>query len=107
MDRSRTPISLSSTRIGRTDLGEGTLLIDDESLTIVVRSTADEKPIRVSLASVEDVCLAGDGDIALSLRDKTRIVFATPNAASVRDELLMRCRALPEFTRALRAFGSR
>ena len=109
IDRSRTPIAVTAIRIGRTHLGDGTLVIDDDAVTIVVRSTVDERPVRVPLASVDGVVL-GEGDdheLSLSLRDSTRVTLVLASAGDVRDELLLRCRALPELTRALRAFGSR
>ena len=106
-DRPRTPLSVTAIRIGRTDLGEGSLIIDDNAVTIVVRSTTDERPVRVALTSVNGVALDETGEVRLSLRDNSHLTLVTPSAAAVRDELLLRCRALPELTRALRAFGSR
>lgn len=105
-ERSRAPIQISTLRIGQADLGDATIVIDDEALTLTVRAMPNERPIRMALAMLSAVELAGH-DVSLRLRDGTQLVLASPNASGVRDELLLRCRTLPEVTRALRAFGSR
>lgn len=105
MDRTRAPIAIDATRIGRTDLGEGSLVIDDDAIIVTLHATAD-RPIRVALGALDVVALTG-ADVALNLRDGTQIVLSSASAEHVRDELMMRCRTLPELTRALRAFGSR
>jgi hypothetical protein len=104
-ERSRAPIAVTATRIGRTDLGDGDVLIDDDAVSVIVRASA-ERPIRMSLAAIDGVVATGD-DVSLTLRDGTQIVLTSAAAEQMCSELLMRCRTLPELTRALRAFGSR
>src|SRR4029079_10357529 len=41
------------------------------------------------------------------LRDGTKVYFIANSTPPLRDEILVRCRAIPELTAALRAFGSR
>lgn len=103
-DRVRTPVSLTTLRIGRTDLGAATALLDDDALTLVVHVEMDEKPFRVRLATIDSIHAAGQ-ETELVLRDGTRVVIAAVDSA-LRDDLLLRCRALPELTRTLRSFGS-
>lgn len=104
-DRVRAPITVRATRVGRTDLGDGSVLIDDEAIVITVHATAD-RPLRMALAVLDVVSVASD-DVALTLRDGTQIVLTTAAATQMGEELMLRCRTLPELTRALRAFGSR
>jgi hypothetical protein len=105
-DRSRPPVVVSSTRIGRTDLGEGSAVIEDEALVVVVRGVTEERPFRVALAAIDDVGLEAK-QLTIVLRDGTRLVLESASAADLRDDLAVQCRAIPELTRALRAFGSR
>jgi hypothetical protein len=105
-ERSRAPIPISTLRIGPADLGDATIVIDEDAITLTVRAMPNERPIRMALAMVTAVQLAGS-DVSLRLRDGTRLALVSPNAAGVHEELLLRCRTLPEVTRALRAFGSR
>lgn len=106
IDRSRAPIGIVATRIGRTELGEGTVTIDDEALTILVRDDSGERPIRLRLLAIDSAALA-EGEVSISLRDGTRLTLASPVAAELHDRILTHCRALPELTHALRSFGSR
>ena len=105
-ERSLTPVVVSAVRIGRTNLGEGRVVLDDESISVLVRSTSDERPVRVGFDSVDSVAVAGN-ELVLSLRDGTRVTFVSAGAEQFGAEVLNQCRALPELTRALRAFGSR
>ena len=105
-DRTRAPIAISALRIGRTDLGDGNLMIDDEAITIALRAPANDRRIRIALVSVDRVELS-KSDIELSIRDGTQLTLVCDSPSGFRDELLLRCHALPEVTRALRAFGSR
>jgi len=95
-------------RIGRADLGQGSAIVDEDVLTIVIRGPSGDRPIRVPLAMVDGAALSkGTDEITVALRDGTRIVLASPGSNQLRDDLLSRCRALPELTRALRTLGSR
>lgn len=105
-ERTRAPIRLTATRVGRTDLGDGTAVIDEDAITVSMRANASQRPIRVPLTSIDTVSISGD-ELHLVLRDGTQMALASPSAESMRDDVLIRCRAMPEVTRALRAFGSR
>lgn len=108
IDRSRGAVTVSATRIGRTDLGHGTALVEDESLTIVIRGPSGDRPIRVPLAMLDSALLSkGADELTVVLRDGTRIALASPGSAQLREDLFARCRTLPELTRALRTLGSR
>jgi hypothetical protein len=104
-DRSRAPIAITATRIGRTDLGAGSVLIDDDAITVMVRAREGEKHIRMPLVSV-DAVVRGSGEVSLDLRDGSRLTLVSEGADRVGHDVLLRCHALPEVTRALRAFGS-
>jgi hypothetical protein len=106
IDRSRAPIAVVATRIGRTDLGEGTVTIDDEVLTILVHDDSGERPIRLRLVAIDSAAVA-DGEVIIALRDGTRLTLASPSAGELRDIILAHCRVVPELTHALRTFGSR
>ena len=97
--------SVESISIGPTELGSGTVVVDDEAL-VIVAPAADERPTRIRLVSI-DAVVAGPRNVALELRDGTRVVFAGGPMSELRVALLDSCRALPEVTRTLRAFGSR
>lgn len=104
VDRARGPIQIAALRIGRTDVGAATALLDDDSLTLVMTIEPDEHPLRVKLSSIDS--LHGNGDeIDIVLRDGTHVELRS-NETGLRDDLLDRCRSLPELTRTLRAFGS-
>src|SRR5262245_12932774 len=105
-ERARAPISITSTRIGRTDLGEASAVIDDDAITITVRATADERPIRVPLVSIDALALNGT-ELSLLLRDGTQLTLVSNAGAQLHDELMLRGHVLPEVTRTLRTFGSR
>jgi hypothetical protein len=105
-ERSRAPIRITATRVGRTDLGDGTVVIDDDAIVITVRATVNERPIRLPLVLIDAARVEGE-ELSLLLRDGTRMSLVSPSAGNLCDDLLVRCRALPEVTRALRAFGSR
>jgi hypothetical protein len=102
-DRTHGPVPISSLRVGRTDVGAATAMIDDDALTLVVRAEREERSLRVRFATVDSVHVAGD-EIDLVIRDGTHVMLAAPPA--LRNELLGRCRSIPELTRTLRAFGS-
>ena len=106
IDRSRAPIGVVATRIGRTELGQGTVTIDDEVLTILVRDDSGERPIRLRLVAIDSTALSEE-EVNIALRDGTRLTLASPQAGELRDIILTHCRILPELTHALRAFGSR
>ena len=94
------------THLGRTDLGETTVAIDEEALHIIVSSARAEHPIRVPLGAIDAVVLSGV-ELVVPLRDGRSMTFVAQTTVELRDEILGRCRALPELTHALRAFGSR
>jgi len=100
------PVPATGVRVGRTNLGAGTVRLDDDTITVAVRSTADEQAVRIGVDSVESVDVTGN-DLNLVLRDGTRVVIESPSAAQFAKDVLTRCRAIPELTRALRTFGSR
>lgn len=93
-------------RVGRTDLGETTVTVDEDSLHIVAGGASADRTVRVMLASVVAVART-DGEVVVRLRDGKSVVFFAPGALELREEILARCRVLPELTHALRAFGSR
>jgi len=106
IDRLRGTVALTAIRLGRQDLGAATAAVDDEALTIVAQTTGDDAPLRVRLTSIDDLSAAG-GQLTIALRDGTRLTLVCEAHADLRDDLLVRCRALPELTRTLRGFGSR
>jgi hypothetical protein len=106
IDRARGPVPLTATRVGPTDLGAATAAIDDEALTIVAPTAGDEAPLRVRLVNIDGVS-SGAGQLSIALRDGTRLTLVCDAHLQLHDELLVRCRALPELTRTLRGFGSR
>ena len=56
-DRPRGIVRVTSTRIGRTDLGPGSAIVEDDALVIAVPGSAGERPIRVPFTSVDAVGL--------------------------------------------------
>jgi len=106
IDRSRGTVPLTETRVGKTELGAATAAIDDDALTIVPKAAADDAPVRVRLANIDGVS-SGDGQLNIALRDGTRLTLHCEAHLELHDDLLLRCRALPELTRTLRGFGSR
>jgi hypothetical protein len=105
-DRSLTPVAVTAVRVGRKNLGGGRVVLDEDSINVLVRSATEEPPVRVGFESVDSVAVDGE-ELVLALRDGSRIVFASSGAAYFASAVLTRCRALPELTRTLRAFGSR
>jgi hypothetical protein len=111
MDRLFGPRFVVVARIGASDLGESIVAVDDEAVSVGTPDAGVETPdrvprLRVPLAAIERVVL-NDRELVLPLGDGTRLTFVSSRAAELRDEILGRCRALPELTHALRAFGSR
>ena len=105
IDRSRGPALQVNTRVGQTELGPGTLVMDDDVLT-VVRASEGERPVRVRFASIDGVDVDGPA-VTIVLRDGRSLSLACDDVAALQADLLARCRTLPELTRALRALGSR
>jgi hypothetical protein len=103
--RARGPVPLTATRVGPTDLGAATAAIDDDALTIVAPADEDA-PLRVRLTNIDGVASSA-GQLSIALRDGTRLTLVCDAPLELHDELLVRCRALPELTRTLRGFGSR
>lgn len=102
-ERALGPVSISALRVGRTDVGVATAMLDDDALTLVVPVEGEERPLRLRLTTIDSLRAAGD-ELALVLRDGTRVSLVA--TATFRDAVLDRCRSLPELTRTLRAFGS-
>jgi hypothetical protein len=106
IDRPHAPITGVAIRLGRTELGQGTVTIDDDTLMITVRDDAGERPIRLRLVAIDSAALAEE-EVTISLRDGKRLTLRSPAAGELREVILAHCRVLPELTHALRAFGSR
>ena len=104
-ERLRKPVSAGAARAGGVDSGPVTLVLEDEALTVLPESP-DANAIRLVLAHVTAVSVAS-GRLEITLRDSRVASVACDDAESLRDELLARCRDLPELTRTLRSFGSR
>src|SRR5215831_11503551 len=105
-DRPLTPITATAVRIGRTNLGGGNIVLDDDGISILVRATADERPVRIAVESIDSVAVLGN-ELILTLNDGMKVAFAAAGATQFATAILARCRALPELTRTLRALGSR
>jgi hypothetical protein len=106
IDHARGPVLLTATHVGRTDLGAATAAIDDEALTIIPNQSADETSVRVRLSNIDGVS-SSQGELSIALHDGTRLTLTCDAPLELHDDLLVRCRALPELTRTLRGFGSR
>jgi hypothetical protein len=106
IDHARGPVPLTATRVGRRDLGAATAAIDDEALTIVPQTAGEAAQLRVRLVNIDGVSSSA-GQLRIALRDGTRLTLLCDAHLELHDDLLVRCRALPELTRTLRAFGSR
>jgi hypothetical protein len=106
IDRARGPVSVTATRVGRKNFGAATAAIDDEALTIVPQAADEEAQLRVRLANIDGVSSSA-GELIIALRDGTRLALSCDAHLELHDDLLVRCRALPELTRTLRGFGSR
>jgi hypothetical protein len=50
---------------------------------------------------------SSSGELSIALRDGTRLTLVCQAPDQLHDDLIVRCRALPELTRTLRGFGSR
>jgi len=105
-ERTIAPVTVGAVRIGRTDLGEASVVLEDDALIVVVRSTSEEQPVRMGLGSI-DFVTAASGETIIGLRDGTRVTFVTTEPSELAVHVLDRCRALPELTRTLRNLGSR
>jgi hypothetical protein len=106
-DGSRQSVPVRATRIGGAELRGGTIMLEDDALIIVLPVNAEERPVRVPFTTIETIGVEAE-DVVVALLDGTRIeVVAESPPEELCDHLLARCCALPEVTRALRAFGSR
>lgn len=106
-DGSRQSVPVKATRIGGAELRGGTLVLEEDALIIVLPVNAEERPVRVPFATIEMIAVETE-DVIIALTDGARIeVAAESSPGELCDHLLARCCALPEVTRALRAFGSR
>jgi hypothetical protein len=106
MDKLLGPRFVVVTRVGLTELGDSIIVVDEHAVNISIPETGNDQPLRVPLASIEAVTATSE-EIELVLRDDTKITFVATSTPPLRDEILLRCRAVPELTSALRAFGSR
>lgn len=95
---------LGALRVGRTNVGEAMLTIDEDALTLVIRADREEQALRVTHASI-DKLQSTPTEITLTLRDGTSIVLDV--LPHLFDEIVARCQSVPEVTRTLRSFGSR
>jgi len=93
------------TRVGITELGDSIVVIDEHSVVVNIPETGND-PMRIPLSSIQ-VVTSNEEEIELLLRDGTKVYFIANSTPPLRDEILVRCRAIPELTTALRAFGSR
>jgi hypothetical protein len=106
-EASHRTIEVSATRVGRTELGEGNVAVDDDALTVVARlAGGGERLLRIPLSAIDTIALDGD-EFVVSVRDGRQVTMTTAGGAQLRDEIVARCFTLPELTRTLRAFGSR
>ncbi|HEY4303494.1 MAG TPA: hypothetical protein VGM82_03455 [Gemmatimonadaceae bacterium] len=105
-DPSRSSIAISALRVDRAHAGAATAVFDDDLVTFFVRVAHEDRPMRLRFVAIESVELT-DGEVAVALRDGRRVTLVSSEGETLRDELLRRCRTLPELTRTLRAFGSR
>lgn len=103
-ERSHAATRVRSARVGRTDLGEATVVIDDDVLVVLVGS-ADEPGTRVRLASIQNISVEGDA-LSITLADESSLTLQCDDSAGLHAQLLASCRAIPELTRALRGLGS-
>jgi len=103
----RQSVPVKATRIGGAELRGGTIVLEEDALIIVLPVNAEERPVRVPFATIDRIAVEGE-DVIVGLRDGALIeVVAQGTPDELCDHLLARCCALPELTRALRAFGSR
>lgn len=105
IDRSREIVELLAVQMAGADLGRGTAMVDSDALT-VVRTDAEDRPVRVPLATIDAVAVHAD-ELALALHDGSTIRLGMASASRFADHLIAHCCTLPELTRTLRAFGSR
>jgi hypothetical protein len=106
MDRLLGPRFVVVTRVGITELGDSVVVIDEHAVVVSIPETGNDQPLRIPLSSIQ-VVSSTEEEIELLLRDGTKITFVATSTPPLRDEILIRCRAIPELTTALRAFGSR
>ena len=104
-ERSRKPVRASGLRAAVAVFGPVTVVLEDDALTVLPEAS-EANAIRLTLAHVQSVSITA-GALEIELRDGRVASIACDEAESLRDELLARCRDLPELTRTLRAFGSR
>ncbi len=105
-DPSRPQIAIAALRVDRANAGPATAVFDDDLVTFFVRVNNEDRPMRLRFVAIDGLELARE-ELVLALRDGRRVTLSSSDADALREELLRRCRALPELTRTLRAFGSR
>jgi hypothetical protein len=105
IERAEERMPVSAVRIGRTDIGAATAVVDEDTITFLVSGEGDGHPLRLALAAIDGVRGAGN-ELEIIMRDGTRVTVASPSRDPLEAALLRGCRTLPELTRTLRAFGS-
>ncbi len=96
---------IHAARVGPIKLGSTTVTIDDETL-VVVASMTDERSTRVRLTAIDAVHVV-EQELTIELHDGSHLRIHGDRLTELRNAVLENCRAVPEVTRALRAFGSR
>jgi len=105
-EHSHTPIAIAALRVGRAEAGAATAVFEDDLVTFIVRVEHEDRPMRLRFVAIESVEHARD-QVVLALRDGREVTLISSEGETLREEILRRCRTLPELTRTLRAFGSR
>jgi hypothetical protein len=108
-ERSPSGFEVMAAVVGRVDLGPGTVLVDEESVTLVLAEARSfDKSIRFRIDGIAAVRPAGES-VVVVFRDASTV--AMHGSPAVREALCGRildaCRKVPELTRALRAMGAR
>lgn len=103
-EHSHAATRVTSVRVGRTDLGEATVVVEDDAL-VLRTGNADEHGTRVRLSSIQTLAVDGE-TLTIEVTDGPSLVLHCDEAKALHARVLASCRALPELTRALRGFGS-
>src|SRR5437660_4284219 len=96
--------SIESVRVGRKDLGDASVLVDSDLLTIVL-SSKGKRVSRIPLGSITSLT-AEPRQLTVRLIDGKALTLVGDNADGIRELVGRNCRAIPELTRGLRAMGS-
>lgn len=93
-----------SARVGRTIVGEATILVEEDSL-LLLTAKGDEHTTRVRLSAIRTISVDAD-TVCILLSDGAVIALLADAPLELHAMLLAASRALPELTRGLRGFGS-